>query len=200
MLEVDPVTKVPSYRHVQSGEVRSEAPADYERYLALFHRYLKMNPKTASCFTPAFASTESHLQREKPCKRDHNAGLISYSSSSEDEVDCETERRTDVAIDGHKQLSQNEDSIVEEASFIGPQLPPGHVLLSKALVIEAADNSDEHRNAVDIRVIPVSDNRILHKKVSFICWDLNLKLKMVQLGFHFRDIMTMCSKYNRLGY
>ncbi|KAF5398386.1 hypothetical protein PHET_08622 [Paragonimus heterotremus] len=104
-VQVNPLTQLPIYRHINSGETQTEMPDEYKRYLSEFDEYLQMQE------SPSIRNKAQSVRRKRKhssgrqtslCKSKQSVatktipeigcneysgvpGIISYSDSSEDE-------------------------------------------------------------------------------------------------------------------
>ncbi|KAF6776737.1 hypothetical protein AHF37_03861 [Paragonimus kellicotti] len=74
-VQVNPLTQLPTYRHINSGETQTEMPDEYKRYLSEFDEYLQMQGR------PSIRNKAQSVRR----KRKHSSNHQTYSDSSEDE-------------------------------------------------------------------------------------------------------------------
>ncbi|TPP63961.1 hypothetical protein FGIG_10663 [Fasciola gigantica] len=184
IVQVDPVTQLPSYKHVLSGQTESAMPKAYERYLVEFDRYIQ---NKSAIHSSALTETRSHNSPELdeyttdyvPKRRKHMfvddltsppdakslQGLLGYSDSSGTEkeshggLNARQRRRMKRA---HRRGTVNRHPIngfgpsdpSESVEFIGPLLPPS---LDFQTASQPKDSLIDHPDAI-ARPKPLSSN------------------------------------------
>ncbi|KAF8561823.1 hypothetical protein P879_11290 [Paragonimus westermani] len=106
-VQVNPVTQLPVYRHINSGETQTEMPDDYKRYLSEFDEYLQMQG------SPSIRNRVQSVRRKRKHSSSHQKSLRkskSIATKKIPEIGCNVYAGVPGII-GYSDSSSEEDAL-----------------------------------------------------------------------------------------